>query len=103
MIQKLAALVILVLALHTPGWAQSDFHIIAQIADGSFAGGSHYKTKFMIVPRFETHTPTCNIRFYGLQVQLGAETSDSFTVNFTPDTSSHSRAHDLSHSHSDSP
>ena len=87
MIHRLTAVVILVLALHSPGWAQSDFHIIAQIADGSFAGGSYYKTKFMIVPRFETHTPTCNIRFYGLQVQLGAETSDSFTVNFTADRS----------------
>ena len=83
MIQRLAAVVILVFALQSPGWAQSDFHIIAQVADGSFADGSSYKTTFTIIPWFETDTPTCDIRFYGLEVQLGSETSDSFTVNFT--------------------
>ena len=78
---RLAAVFILVVALHSPVWAQSDFHIISQVADGVFPDGTSYKTTFVIIPWFDTASPTCNIRFYGIQVHLGSETANSFTVN----------------------
>ena len=78
---RLAAVFILVVALHSPVWAQSDFHIISQVADGVFPDGTSYKTTFIIIPWFDAASPTCNIRFYGIQVHLGSETANSFTVN----------------------
>ena len=80
---RLAAVFILVVALHSPVWAQSDFHIISQVADGVFPDGTSYKTTFIIIPWFDAASPTCNIRFYGIQVHLGSETANSFTVNST--------------------
>ncbi len=80
---RLAAVFILVVALHSPVWAQSDFHIISQVADGVLADGTFYKTTFVILPWFDTASPTCNIRFYGIQVHLGSETANSFAVNLS--------------------
>ena len=66
----------------TPG-GESDFHIIAQIADGFFADDSYYKTTFMVIPVLPLDTPTCSVRLYGLQVTLDSVTSDQFTIPFS--------------------
>ena len=66
----------------TPG-GESDFHIIAQIADGFFADNSYYKTTFMVIPVSPLDTPTCSVRLYGLQVTLDSVTSDQFTIPFS--------------------
>ena len=68
--------------ISTPG-GESDFHIIAQLADGFFADNSYYKTTFMVIPVSPMDPPTCSVRLYGLQVTLDSVTSDQFTIPFS--------------------
>jgi len=47
-------------------------NIFPQVADGVFGEGGYYKTTFMIMPGYNTLSPTisCTLALYGLSVNL---------------------------------
>ena len=56
----------------TPLANAQTLNVFPQVADGVFGDGGYYKTTFMILPGYDTSSPTitCTLVLYGLGVNL---------------------------------
>src|SRR5688572_339080 len=75
-----AALFLLMMSISAvPAFAQNTVHTFPQIADGQFSDGSYYRSTIMVLPWFDSDTPSCALNFHGLSVTLNGTHASSFT------------------------
>lgn len=59
-------------------FAQSENHIIAQVADGAFGDGTSYRTTFMILPWFNSPEGECLLELHGMTATLTTQGNQTF-------------------------
>ena len=71
----------------TPLANAQTLNVFPQVADGVFGDGGYYKTTFMILPGYDTSSPTitCTLVLYGLGVNLdGHGSASQWTMDDPP-------------------
>ena len=72
----------------TPLANAQTLNVFPQVADGVFGDGGYYKTTFMILPGYDTSSPTitCTLVLYGLGVNLdGHGSASQWTITISQD------------------